>query len=90
MKIGVIGVGRLGICFALLLDRAKHDVIASDIRANYVAGLNRRQIMTTEPDVVGMLSNSNIKFTTDTRDVVQSSDIVYVMVATPSLADGSY
>jgi nucleotide sugar dehydrogenase len=90
MKIGVIGVGRLGICFALLLDRAKHDVIASDIRANYVAGLNRQQIMTTEPDVAAMLSHSNIKFTTDTRDVVQSSDIVYVMVATPSKADGSY
>jgi len=90
MKIGVIGVGRLGICFALLLDRAKHDVIASDIRANYVAGLNRRQITTTEPGVADMLSQSNIKFTTDTRDVVQSSDIVYVMVATPSLADGSY
>ena len=44
MKIGVIGVGRLGICFALLLDRAGHDVMASDIRTNYVAALNRGEI----------------------------------------------
>jgi UDPglucose 6-dehydrogenase len=90
MKIGVIGVGRLGICFALLLDQARHEVIASDIRTNYVASLNRRQITTTEPNVAEMLTNSNIAFTTDTRNVIQSSDIVYVMVATPSLADGSY
>ena len=57
MKIGVIGVGRLGICFALLLDRAGHDVMASDIRTNYVAALNRGEIETNEPGVTDLLSN---------------------------------
>lgn len=90
MKIGVVGTGRLGICFALLLDRAGHEVVGSDIRTNYVAGLNQRRITTNEPGVADMLVNCNIRFTTDTRDVVQSSEIIYVMVATPSLADGSY
>ena len=91
MKIGVIGVGRLGICFALLLDRAGYTVKGSDIRTNYVAGLNQKKIITNEPGVADMLEQSkNISFTTDTREVIQSSDIIYVMVATPSLADGSY
>lgn len=90
MDIGVVGTGRLGICFALLLDRAGHHVVGSDIRTNYVAGLNQRRITTNEPGVADMLTNCNIRFTTDTRDVVQSSEIIYVMVATPSLADGSY
>ena len=90
MKIGVIGTGRLGICFALLLDRGGHDVIGSDIRTNYVAGLNQRKIVTNEPGVAEMLANSNIRFTTDTREVIQESEIIYVMVATPSQADGSY
>ena len=91
MKIGVIGVGRLGICFALLLDRAGHDVMASDIRTNYVAALNRGEIQTTEPGVTDLLSNKKaIQFTTDTRAVIQHSDVIYVMVATPSAADGSY
>lgn len=90
MKIGVVGTGRLGICFALLLDRAGHEVIGSDIRTNYVAGLNQRRITTNEPGVADMLANCNIKFTTDTREVVVKSDIIYVMVATPSLPDGSY
>jgi len=91
MKIGVIGVGRLGICFALLLDRAGHDVMASDIRTNYVAALNRGEIQTQEPNVADLLANKkNIQFTTDTRAVIQHSDVIYVMVATPSAADGSY
>ena len=91
MKIGVIGVGRLGICFALLLDRAGHDVMASDIRTNYVAALNRGEIHTQEPGVAVLLSHKkSIQFTTDTRAVIQHSDVIYVMVATPSAADGSY
>jgi nucleotide sugar dehydrogenase len=91
MKIGVVGVGRLGICFALLLDRAGYDVIGSDIRTNYIAGLNKKQITTNEPVVADMLRDSrNIKFTTDTRDVLMHSDVIYIMVATPSRADGSY
>lgn len=90
MNIGVIGVGRLGICFALLLDRAGHKVQGSDIRSNYIAGLQRHEIQTAEPMVADMLRNSNIEFTTDTRSVAQHSDVIYVMVATPSLPDGSY
>ena len=90
MDIGVIGTGRLGICFALLLDRGGHRVIGSDIRTNYVAQLNQRKITTNEPGVAEMLVNCNIQFTTDTREVIRSSEIIYVMVATPSQADGSY
>jgi nucleotide sugar dehydrogenase len=91
MKIGVIGVGRLGICFALLLEKAGYQVKASDIRTNYVAALNQKKIATNEPGVAEMLAQSqNIMFTTDTREVVSDSDVIYVMVATPSLADGSY
>lgn len=91
MDIGVIGVGRLGICFALLLDAAGHRVRASDIRTNYVAALNRREINTTEPGVADRLKAAkSITFTTDTREVLQNSSVVYVMVATPSAADGSY
>jgi UDPglucose 6-dehydrogenase len=90
MKIGVIGTGRLGICFALLLDQAGHDVMGSDIRSNYVAALNRREIRTTEPEVAQRLAQSRVRFTSDTSEVVRQSDVIYVMVATPSRADGSY
>ena len=90
MNISVIGVGRLGISFALLLDRSGYQVIGTDIRTNYVARLNQRRIITTEPAVADMLKQSNITFITDGRQAIADSDIIYIMVATPSLADGSY
>ena len=51
MKIGVIGAGRLGICFALLLEKAGYDVMVSDCREDYVEHLNSRIIKTNEPQV---------------------------------------
>jgi len=41
MKIGVIGAGRLGICFALLCEAAGYDVLVSDIREDYSKRLER-------------------------------------------------
>ena len=41
MKIGVIGVGRLGLCFALLCERAGYEVLASDVRKTYIADLKK-------------------------------------------------
>ena len=44
MKIGLIGAGRLGICLALLIEQAGHDVIVSDIREKYVEDLQKKRI----------------------------------------------
>ncbi len=91
MKVGVIGAGRLGICFALLLEKAGYDVIASDVREDYVNDLLQRTINTHEPDVQQLLSGAkNITFKTGNYDVIRECDILYTLVATPSLSDGSY
>ena len=91
MKVGVIGAGRLGICFALLLENAGYEVVASDIREDYVKSLQERKIDTHEPGVQELLSKAtNITFKTGNIDVIRECDILYTLVATPSLPDGSY
>jgi nucleotide sugar dehydrogenase len=91
MKIGVIGAGRLGICFALLCEQAGYDVIVSDIREDYVQNLNNREIVTNEPEVQSLLKSSkNFRATTDNKEVIRECDLIYTLVATPSLEDGSY
>ena len=91
MKIGVIGAGRLGLCFALLVERAGYEVLASDNRQDYIKDLRAGVIGTAEPDVHDLLWNSkNIEFTTDNRKVIRESDIIFTLVQTPSLEDGSY
>ena len=91
MKIGVIGAGRLGICFALLCEQAGYDVIVSDIREDYVRDLNAREIVTNEPEVQSLLKSAkNFRATTNNKEVIQECDLIYTLVATPSLEDGSY
>ena len=91
MKIGVIGAGRLGICFALLCEQAGYDVLVSDIRSDYVADLNRKKIKTNEPEVEYLLGQSkNLRATHDNREVIRECDLIYTLVPTPSLEDGSY
>ena len=91
MNIGVIGAGRLGICLALLLEQSGYEVIASDIREDYVKGLNERKIVTNEPGVQELLSKATkLTATTDNFRVIMDCDIIFTLVATPSLPDGSY
>jgi len=91
MKIGIIGAGRLGICFALLCERAGYHVLVSDIREDYVHDLNAKKISTNEPEVEDLLRISkNFRATTNNKEVIEECDLIYTLVSTPSLEDGSY
>tara|TARA_B100001094_G_C18098993_1_gene754644 strand:- start:40 stop:1221 length:1182 start_codon:yes stop_codon:yes gene_type:complete len=91
MKIGVIGAGRLGICFALLCEKAGYEVLVSDIRSDYVADLNNKKIKTNEPEVEYLLGQSkNLKATNDNREVIRECGLIYTLVPTPSCEDGAY
>jgi len=91
MKIGLIGAGRLGICLALLIEKAGYNVLASDNREDYIKDLQKGVINTAEPEVQNYLSEANnIEFTTDNIRVISECDLIFTLVATPSLADGSY
>jgi nucleotide sugar dehydrogenase len=90
-KIGIIGVGKLGLVYALTFEKAGYHVWASSYKQQYVESLQRRETDSTEPGVSEMLTNSkNIVFTVDNHDVIRNCDIIYVMVATPSLESGAY
>ena len=88
--IGVIGAGRLGICFALLVDAAGYNVVVSDVRESYVKNLNERTISTNEPLVADLLKDSKIRATTSNEEIIKECDIIYTFVSTPSTKDGDY
>ena len=91
MKIGLIGAGRLGLAFALLCEQAGYEVIASDVRKGYISNLQKGLLSTTEPDVDKLLdAATNIEFTTDNKKVIKECDIIFTLVATPSLETGDY
>lgn len=92
MKIGILGAGRLGLCFALNLERSGYEVTGVDISERYVQSLNNKTFFSFEPQVNELLRQSkNFSATNNTRNVLSNDfEILFLMVATPSLPDGSY
>ena len=90
-KIGLIGAGRLGLCLGILMEEAGYEVLASDVREDYVKDLQQNKISTNEPEIEYLLQhNENLTATTDNIRVITESDIIFTLVQTPSLEDGSY
>lgn len=90
--IGVLGIGKLGLCFALNLERAGYQITGVDIHDDYVAAVNGKTYYSYEPEVNELLQASrNFVATSHIQDVLTADiKLLFVMVATPSLPDGSY
>lgn len=90
-RISVIGCGRLGSAFALLAEQAGYGVIGVDKREGYVEELNAKTFRTPEPQIEYLLRRSkNFKATTNIKEAIEWSDLLFVFVPTPSKEDGEY
>eukprot|EP00472_Partenskyella_glossopodia_P011373 CAMPEP_0197524674 /NCGR_PEP_ID=MMETSP1318-20131121/9272_1 /TAXON_ID=552666 /ORGANISM="Partenskyella glossopodia, Strain RCC365" /LENGTH=397 /DNA_ID=CAMNT_0043077667 /DNA_START=154 /DNA_END=1347 /DNA_ORIENTATION=- len=84
-KVSVIGVGRLGLCWALNLERVGYDVVGVDIFPAYVDALNKKILRSGEPRVEELLRESkNFRATLDIKEACDHSDCLYLLVQTPS------
>lgn len=88
--VGIIGTGKLGLCFALNLDKAGFNVVGQDINDDYIHQLNNRVFRSKEPNVEDYLQKCNIKFTTSLSEVADKSDILFVLVQTPTAYPAGY
>ncbi len=90
-NISVIGVGKLGLCFALTLEKFGYNILGVDISDEYVYKLNSKILKTSEPNVENYLIESrNFDVTTDINQALDHSDSIFIFVATPSLDNGRY
>ena len=84
-NITVIGIGKLGLGFALLLDKSGYNVLGVDIFPEYVSKLNEKNIHFSEPQYNYLLQNAeNFKATTDLQAGLSHSDIIFIIVQTPN------
>lgn len=91
MNLGIIGVGRLGLAYALAFEEAGFNVVASSYKKEYVESLQQKITDSVEPGIEELLKKSkNIEFTVDNHLVISKCDVIYVMVATPSTSEGDY
>lgn len=89
-NISIIGVGKLGLCLSLNLERKGFNVLGVDVSESYIETLNNKSFVTTEPFVTEFLKKSkNIKFTTSIEESL-NNDVIFIVVKTPSTSDWKY
>ena len=83
MKIGFVGLGKLGLPCALAIDSVgEHEVVGYDVDENIKTYLDKKAIPYREKDADKYLEDHNVKFL-PIDEVVEFSDIIFVPIQTP-------
>lgn len=93
MKISVIGTGYVGLVTGVSLSEIGHHVTCIDVNQDKVAKMQQGISPIYEPGLSEMMTkniNENrLSFTTDHRQGLKHSDVIYIAVGTPENQDGS-
>lgn len=92
MKLSVIGLGKLGAPMAAVLAEKGHSVIGADLSPGYVNALNQGHAPVKEPGLDEMIGKNRerLSATTDCTEAVAATDVTFIIVPTPSEADGAF
>jgi UDPglucose 6-dehydrogenase len=82
MKIGFLGLGKLGLSCALAIESKGHDVVGYDSNPIVQEYIRNKKIPYKEEGVNQALINSNIKLVT-LSELVKFSEIIFVGIQTP-------
>lgn len=84
-NITVIGIGRLGICAALVFESVGYKVLGIDINQTYVDSINNKTFSSLEPDVNRLLEKSaSFKASCSLDEGLNFADVYYITVDTPT------
>ena len=93
MNITVIGTGYVGLVTGACFSKMGNKVYCVDVDEAKIEGLKNGILPIFEPHLGTIVKNSQIKgdliFTTDIRDALDDTDIVFIAVGTPMAEDGS-
>ncbi|MCH4816289.1 MAG: UDP-glucose/GDP-mannose dehydrogenase family protein [Saccharolobus sp.] len=86
MKIGIVGLGYVGLVTGAVLADQGHYIIGVDIDENKVNGLNYNKIPIYEPglDELIMKNREKIQFTTN-YSALSDANVVFIAVSTPTI-----
>lgn len=92
MRIAVIGLGKLGSVLMAVLAHRGYSVVGVDINQASVAAVNRGEAPVQESGLEALIrqNRGRLSASTDCQGAVASSDVTFIVVPTPSGADGGF
>ncbi|NBD25696.1 nucleotide sugar dehydrogenase [Paenibacillus sp. T1] len=93
MKIGIMGTGYVGLVHGAVLAGNGFQVTCMDVDADKIKRLTDGITPLYEPGLDELLERGiregTLSFTTSAKEVIQSSDVIFIAVGTPAKDDGS-
>ncbi len=91
-NISVVGLGKLGLCTAACFASKGFKVIGVDVDIDKINKINKSVTPIMETGLSELLrkTKNNLKATADYDEAILNTDVTFIVVATPSLADGSF
>lgn len=85
INITVVGIGRLGLGFALLLEKSGFNVLGVDVNQDYLNKLENKTFKSAEPGYNEMIENSkHFHTTTSLKEGLEFSNLIFILVQTPN------
>lgn len=91
-NIGVVGIGKLGICYSIILAKANYKVYIYDINYNILDNIKNDTYNYNESELNDLIKKykSNLIFTYNLKNIYDNCDIIFTYIQTPSLNNGLY
>ncbi len=93
MKISIFGTGYVGLVTGACLAEVGHSVICVDIDEFKIEELNEGKLPIYEPGLEELVKKNSkegrLKFTSDHKEAILSTNLIFIAVGTPSAEDGS-
>src|SRR5690349_11477845 len=92
MRISVVGLGKLGSPLAAVLASKGHEVVGVDVDARLVGALSDGKAPVSEPQLQELIDacRPRLRVTLHYDEAILASNITFVIVPTPSGADGAF
>lgn len=92
-RVSVVGLGKLGLCLAACLAERGFETLGIDIEEKVVKDVNNGTAPWLEPGLQELMARHGgrrLRASSEHLHAIQDSDITFILVATPSNADGAF
>ena len=82
MKIGFIGLGKLGLPVALAIESKKHQIYGYDIDNNVIESIREKKIPYKEKGIQKLLNKTKINIL-PIKKILEKSELIFIAIQTP-------